>query len=193
VPNLDGLATLTGGTTWAAPPNQGLGLELPFARPAEALAYLGSDLYAAGTFTRTTDHTVPNLNGLAELHNGAWLPLPHNGLSLQNNFGSAFVLAPRGGNLYVGGAFTQTADGQVPNLNSVARLSGGTWQALPDGGLRPGLFGGAQALAFAGDNLYVGGQFTETADGAVQNLGNLAMLAVPPLANYPVYLPLVRR
>ena len=31
------------------------------------------------------------------------------------------------------------------------------------------------------------------AGGAVQNLGKLAVLAVPPLAHYPVNLPLIQR
>ena len=52
---------------------------------------------------------------------------------------------------------------------------------------------GVQAITFAGDYLYVGGLFTHTAGGAVQILGNIVVLAAPPLVNYPVYLPVVQR
>jgi hypothetical protein len=192
VQNLGGLARLTAGATWSALPNQGLGLDQPFPHGVLALDYLGSDLVAAGTFTRTTDHAVSNLFGLAQLTQSGWAPLPHNGFRL-GNFGAAYALAPRGGDLYVGGAFTQTADGLVPDLNGIARLSGGAWLSLPDGGIRAGLGVGVDAITFSTDTLYVGGFFTSTAGGAVQNLGNIALLAVPPLANYPVYLPLVTR
>jgi hypothetical protein len=191
VQNLGGLAVLSGGA-WSATPNQGLGLDQPFAHDVHSLDYIGNDLYAAGTFTRTTDHTLGNLNGVAVLHNGAWVPVPHDGFR-NGSFGAALALAPRGTDLYVGGTFTETADGLVPNINGVARLSGGAWQALPDGGIRSGVGIGVQAITFASDNLYVGGFFTETAGGALQNLGNIALLAVPPLVSYPLDLPLVER
>jgi hypothetical protein len=194
VQNMGGLARLSNGTTWSALPNQGLGLDMPFAHYVRSLAYVGSDLFAAGTFTRTTDHTVPNLNGVARQSgsDGMWHALPNNGF-LNGNFGGAYALAPRGFDLYVGGSFTQTTNGPGPNVNGITALSGGAWQPLPDGGIRSGFGIGVQAIAFVSDTLYVGGDFTETAGGAVKNLGNLAALGVPPLANYALYLPLAKR
>lgn len=192
VQNMIGIAKLSGGTTWSALPDVGLARIFPPRIPT-SLAYVGNDLYAAGTFTSTTDGAVPNLNGIARLSNGVWSPLPHDGFRRDPNTGDAYVVAARGADLYVGGPFTQTADGLVQNLNSIAEFSGGAWQALPEHGLRPAEGYGVDAITFAGNNLYAGGAFTETADGTVQNLGNIAVLAVPPLASYSLYLPLVSR
>lgn len=70
------------------------------------------------------------------------------------------------------------------------RGAAGAWHPLANRGLNWDV----RALAaHNGDNLYVGNLFTETADGAVQNLGSLAVLAVPPLPDYLVYLPLAQR
>src|SRR5260370_19711535 len=55
-----------------------------------------------------------------------WQPLPHKGLN-----GIVSALATMGDDVYVGGFFTATADGQVPDLNGIALLHNGLWQALP--------------------------------------------------------------
>jgi hypothetical protein len=44
-------------------------------------------------------------------------------------------------------------------------------------------------LAFNGNDLYAGGLFTETADGLVQNLNNIAVLSLPAIPYYPVFVP----
>ncbi len=95
----------------------------------------------------------------------SWQALPNNGLS-----NTVTALAVSGSDLYVGGAFTQTADGAVTNLNRIAKFSGGAWSALPNNGLNNNVY----ALAVSGSDLYVGGAFTQTADGAVTNLRNIA-------------------
>ena len=48
-------------------------------------------------------------------------------------------------------------------------------------------------LAFNGNDLYAGGLFTGTADGLVHGLNNIAVLSLPAIPNFPVFLPLVRR
>ncbi|MBK9714725.1 MAG: PxKF domain-containing protein [Kouleothrix sp.] len=97
-----------------------------------------------------------------------WAALPNGGLD-----GSVFALAVMGSDLYVGGTFTATADGAVTNLNGIAKFDGASWAALPNNGLSgPGLT--VFALAVMGSDLYVGGTFTATADGAVTNLNGIA-------------------
>ena len=78
---------------------------------------------------------------------------PSSGSADANNGlnGDVLALALMGTHAYVGGAFTQTADNNVTNLNSVARLSSGSWVALPDYGLNNravtmSLGGGRKAL-----------------------------------------------
>jgi N-acetylneuraminic acid mutarotase len=76
-------------------------------------------------------------------------------------------------NLYVGGLFTQTGDGTtLTNLGHIALYDtvAGAWNALPHQGLNNGV----HALAMSGRDLYVGGNFTQTGDGALTNLGNIA-------------------
>src|SRR5262245_46944025 len=82
---------------------------------------------------------------------GAWSALPHGGLN-----GPVLALAVSGTARYVGGNFTQTADGAVTNLNHIAKFDGTTWSALPHGGLN----GLARALAVTGTDRFVVGNFT---------------------------------
>ena len=93
-----------------------------------------------------------------------WHALPNKGLNLRVRAG---VLM--GDNLYMGGKFTKTSDGSVTNLGGVARYdtASSTWHALPNQGLSEETI----ALAVVDNDLYAGGCFTQTVDGAVLNLG----------------------
>lgn len=62
----------------------------------------------------------------------------------------------------------------------------GIWQELRN----QGLDGSVYALAVSNDDLYMGGLFTQTGDGALTNLGNIARYYTGP---YLVYLPLIAR
>ena len=81
-------------------------------------------------------------------------------------------MALSGSILYVGGQFSQTADGAVTSLNNIAKFDGANWSALPNHGLNNDVY----ALAQSGTTLYAGGQFSQTADGTVTNLNNIARL-----------------
>jgi hypothetical protein len=98
---------------------------------------------------------------------GTWNALPNQGL---NN--TVLALAMSGSDLYVGGYFDQTGDGTLTNLGRTARYdtTAGTWNALPNQGLNDDVF----ALAVSDSDLYVGGDFTQTGDGALTNLGRIA-------------------
>jgi hypothetical protein len=154
-----------------------------------ALAVMGSDLYVCGDFSQTADWppTVTNLNNIAKYSGGAWSALANHGL----NYG-ARALAVSGSDLYVGGAFSQTADWPttVKNLNKIAKYSGGVWSPLANNGLNEEA---VWALAVSGSDLYVGGSFTQTDDGAVTNLNHIARLGASSVPAYRVYLPLVTR
>jgi hypothetical protein len=158
--------------TWNALPNQGLGggyLPMPSVR---ALAVVGSDLYVGGNFTRTGDGTLTNLGRIARYDTtaGTWNALPNQGLGGGSD-PDVYALAVSGSNLYVGGWFTQTGDGTLTNLGRIARYdtTAGTWNALPNQGLDDRV----SALAMSGSDLYVGGDFTQTGDGTLTNLGRI--------------------
>jgi hypothetical protein len=100
----------------------------------------------------------------------AWNALPNQGLG---GGSSVHMLAVVGSDLYVGGRFTQISDGTLTNLGNIARYdtTAGTWNALPNQGL-----GGCyvSVLAVVGSDLYVGGDFDQTGDGTLTNLGCIA-------------------
>jgi N-acetylneuraminic acid mutarotase len=152
--------TTTG--TWHALPNQGL------RGPVSAMALDGSDLYVGGSFTRTDDGTLTGLGRIAryDITAGTWHALPNQGLN-----DDVRALAVSGSDLYVGGEFTQTDDGTLTSLGRIARYdtTAGTWNALPNQGLNDEV----RALAVSGSDLYVGGEFTQTGDGSLTNLGNI--------------------
>ena len=162
VKNLNHIAKYSGGT-WSALSNNGLSDAVVY-----ALAVSGNDLYVGGSFWQTADGTVKNLNDIAKYSNGTWSALANDGLN-----SNVYALAVSGSDLYVGGDFTQSFDGTMTNLNKIARYSsGGTWSALSNNGLLG--YHGVYALAVSGSDLYVGGDFTQTADGTVKNLNNIA-------------------
>ncbi|HUH98992.1 MAG TPA: hypothetical protein VLZ89_16645 [Anaerolineales bacterium] len=163
--------TLSG--TWHALPDDGLN-GAAYASEVDAITFLGTKLYVAGqSFTQTADGNVTDLNNIAVLDTstGTWSALPGNGLGGPGY--SVTALAAKGTDLYAGGFFTSTADGLM-SLNHIARFdtATATWHALPDGGLSDEV----DAMVFNGNDLYVGGWFSQTADGQVGNLNGIARL-----------------
>ena len=148
---------------WYALPSQGLN------NTVYALAIVGSDLYAAGVFGQTGDGSLANLGCIARYDTtaGTWHALNNQGLD-----NTVHALAVVGSDLYVGGRFGQTGDGSVTNLGRIARYdtTAGTWHALNNQGLDSTVF----ALAVSGSDLYAGGEFGQTGDGSLANLGHIA-------------------
>jgi hypothetical protein len=73
-----------------------------------------------------------------------------------------FAVAVSGANLYVGGAFFNAAG--IAEADYVAKWNGSAWSALGNNGPGTGaIFGYVRALAAAGPNVYVGGQFVNAA------------------------------
>jgi hypothetical protein len=108
------------------------------------------------------------LNNLGKYTGGAWSASANSGLNA-----AVSALAASGSDLYVGGQFTQSADGAVPNLTHIARYGSSGWAALPNDGLNAAV----KALVVAsGGDIYVGGDFDHTADEAVSMLSHVAGL-----------------
>jgi hypothetical protein len=148
--------------TWSALPNIGLNSSV------YTFGVSGDDLYVGGPFDSTWDGAVVDLNHIARINltSSTWFALPHQGL---NSEPQAFAII--GDDLYVGGQFTGTSDGQVTDLNHIARLSADSWSALPENGLNDQVF----SLVADGTDLYVGGMFTQTANGSTTGLNNIAL------------------
>lgn len=146
--------------TWGALPNQGL------YGGVYTLATAGSNLYVGGNFTQTNDGTVLDLNRIARFDTvaGTWNALPNQGLD-----GNVTALTVSGSDLYAAGYFAETGDGTMLNLGNIIHfdITAGVWNALSNQGLNDQV----DALAVVDTDLYVGGTFQQTGDGAVTNLG----------------------
>jgi len=178
--------------TWHALPNQGLYSSVT--PGVQALAVDGGDLYVGGGFTQTGDGALTNLNRIAryETRGNTWHALPHQGLS-----DTVWALAKDGSDLYVGGYLTHTGDGTLTDLGRIARYdtAASTWHVLPNQGLGAGGAGvcRVKALAVHGGDVYVGGDFSHTADGMAADLGGIARYGIPVVSEPGAYLPLVVR
>jgi hypothetical protein len=151
--------TTTG--TWHALPNKGVNGHI------YAMAADGSNVYVGGSLTHTGDGAV-SLGHIARYDTTA--PAWH-ALSKQGLDNAVTALHVSGGDLYVGGHFSQSGDGTV-NLGHIAHYdtAGATWHALPNQGLDDHV----AALVVVGDDLYVAGTFSQTGDGSLVNLGYVA-------------------
>ena len=163
--NLGSIARYNTSTkTWHALPKQGLSNEV------HTLAVLGKNLYVGGIISQTGDGTITNLGNIIRynMEFAGWFLMPNQGFNHRVE-----AMAVSGGNLYVGGFFNQTRDGALTNLGYLARFDG-AFHALANQGLYSSAANGVRALAIAGSNLYVGGGFTQTGDGALTSLGRIA-------------------
>ena len=130
------------GGVWSAL-GSGMGVYSPGGPTVEALAVLGDDLYAGGSFLMAGSSAA---NYIAKWNGGAWSALG----SGINDY--VYALAVSGSDVYAGGSFTK-AGGSAANY--IAKWNGSAWSALGSG-----LNGAVIALAVSGNDLYAGGAFT---------------------------------
>jgi hypothetical protein len=95
-----------------------------------ALAVSGTNLYVGGYFTNAAG--IATADYLARWNAGAWSALGSNGAGDGALNGAVFALVLSGGNLYVGGFFTD-ADG-IATADHIARWNGSAWSALGSNG-----------------------------------------------------------
>ncbi len=149
--------------TWTPLANDGLN------GAVSGVAVDGNYLYVGGSFTRTADLTVV-LNRIAryDLTTDTWSALPGNGL----NGSGVSAVAISGTSLFVTGEFSRTTTSSVLNLNRVARFntSTNTWSPVADNGLN----GTVYSLAISGNDMFVGGFFSQTFGGATTGLNFVA-------------------
>ena len=132
-----------------------------FGNPINALAVVGTNLYAGTDLFGTVDGSL-----IAKWDGSSWSAV---GSGLWGNYVDA--LAVSGSNLYAGGLFT-TVNGVA--LNHIAKWDGSSWSALGSG-----MNGAVSALAVLGNDLHAGGAFT-TAGGKVSvNLARARLSFTP--------------
>jgi trimeric autotransporter adhesin len=147
------------GTQWSALGNNGAGAGA-LSNYVAALAFVGSDLYVGGGFQHAGG--IESADYLARWTGSAWSSVGDWGTPAH----AAFVypiaaLAASGTDLYVGGYFENVGDKYGDH---VVKWSNGAWSSLGDDGIEDyddGAIGDfVYALAVFGNDVYVGGSFT---------------------------------
>ena len=152
--------------TWHVLPNQGLN------GAVRAFKVSDGSLYVGGWFSETGDKALKNLGNIArfDIKTEKWYQLPNKGLYNAAPWDATVdALEVNGNNLYVGVSFNQTGDANLKELGNIARfdLTTNKWHKMPNKGLE---WGHVYAMAAVGDDLFVGGEFTENGDGTLDDL-----------------------
>ena len=137
--------------------------------PVYALHLVGSDLYVGGNYFLAGGIAA---NSIARWDGSGWHAMGPHGQTGMDSL--VFALTSRDNQLYAGGYFT-VAGGQ--SANKIARWDGSVWSNLSEG-TSNGITSppvnenpsGVFALAFFGDQLYVGGVFTEVVGRPANNI-----------------------
>jgi len=140
----------------------GTGTQNGVDREVRALAVSGNDVYVGGFFNRAGSVSA---NNVARYDGSGWRALGSGGGNGVN--GPVYALAVDGqGRVYVGGQFTQA--GGSSGFNNVARYNpnSGTWDNLGGGVSFGGSGGQVNALAVSGNDVYVGGFFSQAGTGS---------------------------
>jgi hypothetical protein len=153
------------GTSWSALGSNGAG-NGAIVGGAGALFVLGNDVYVGGAFTNAAG--LSDADAIARFDGSTWHEIVGQGLG-DGAFGSFIVagsvnaLAVLGGEVVAGGRFTNAAGIPVAD-NLVAAVSAGPWFAAGSNGFGDGALNGTvNAIAVAGSDIYIGGDFTDVA------------------------------
>ena len=130
----------------------------------QAVSISGSDVYVGGDFTQAGS---VNVNNIAKWDGSTWSSLgeglPGNGAGV-----GVEVITVSGSNVYAGGWFTQA--GGMP-VKWLARWDGSAWSSLGDG-----IWGKEEywvrvhTIFVSGNDVYVGGKFSEAGDVVTHNI-----------------------
>jgi trimeric autotransporter adhesin len=131
-----------------------------------ALAVSGNDVYVGGFFSQAGSVSANNV-ARYNPNSGTWDNLGGGVTSSGGGFVVVYALAVSGNDVYVGGVFNQA--GSV-SANNVARYDGTGWNNLGGGVSFGGSSGVVYALAVSGNDVYVGGFFSQAGSVSANNV-----------------------
>jgi hypothetical protein len=122
------------------------------------MAVEGSVLYVGGLFHNAAG--IATADRLASWNGSSWSAFGSDGAGDGALKNQVYAVAAGGGNVYVGGLFTDA--GADPTADYVARWNGISWTGLGSNGAGNGALANGNVLAIAvyGADVYVGGGFT---------------------------------
>lgn len=132
-----------------------------------AIAINGTSVYVGGSFVQVTDTTNGTQTvGHVAMWNGSVWSTMAGGVGDPDVY--ALALGPDG--IYAGGRFHTLADGST-SANRLARWDGSAWHSVDGSGFTgsDGVKSNVYALAFMGDQMYLGGFFTGSNSGRTMN------------------------
>ena len=121
-------------------------------------------VFVAGYFQWAGTHAA---QGIAYWDGVDWHPIPGDGLTNNGSYAQIRVLATHGTDLYAGGDFT-TIEGVT--VNRIAKWDGQRWSPLGNGVSGDGIRTHIEAIAFRGNEIYVGGFFTHAGGIPANNI-----------------------
>jgi len=153
------------GTNWSAFGSNGAG-DGSINNDIYAVAVSGSDVYVGGSFTDVNNNgtVLGAADYIAKWDGTNWSALGSNGAGNGSLSWVVYALAVSGSNVYVGGAFSNVNNnGTVLGAaDRIAKWDGTNWSALGSNGAGDGsLNNEVVALAVSGNDVYVGGSFTD--------------------------------
>ena len=149
------------GTTWSALGSDVNGNGL-IGGPVYALAVSGGNLYAGGDFEDAAG--IATADYLARWNGSAWSAVGSDGAGNGALNRAVRAIAVSGSKVFVGGDFTDAAG--LTSADFIAMWTGSAWSALGSDGSGGGAIsgaGGVWALAVSGNDVYVGGMFSDVA------------------------------
>ncbi len=120
---------------------------------------VGTDLYVAGAFSTSGSNPPGATTGLARWDGSDWFSVTY--------INYARALAYSNGDLYVGGGSILVPENGW--ATGIAKWNGSAWSAL-DSGTAKGLGRASSALALAGNDVLVGGLFTQAGQTSVDKI-----------------------
>ena len=136
--------------------------------PVQAISLSGTSAFVGGWFGRIGTNDQPYLAkvdiGGSDAIDPAWKPRLD---------GPVFSLLTAGSNLFAGGQFQVVNEFPRQGICKLIGVGNGTLDTTWDVGLGPGDYGYVYAMQSDGDNLYLGGAFTELRGSLIYNLARV--------------------